>query len=148
MLFASWSAIAQPDTLAVATTDSAKQEVTFDPTILTDPLERFCAEAQAGKRLLMLYFSTPSCPVCRNMEEGVFTSGTLQQVIADNYIFHKLDAWTEFDGVDLAARFNLRYYPTIILLNDKGKVLQTLVGYTSERNLIDALLQTRKKKSS
>ncbi len=85
------------------------------------------AEArEAGKRLF-IDFETTWCGPCKTMDRWVYTALDVVDAAA-------ADIAVKVDGDDereLVKRFEVKAYPTMILLSPKGEVLRRAVGYQS-----------------
>lgn len=110
-----------------------------DTFVEVDLMTELKKEAANSQKLIALYFVTPNCPVCKNMEEGTFTSNEVIHTFANRYIFMELCALTNFDGLELAPKFGVEYYPTIVLLNNKGTLVKKLEGYYGAEDLLKEL---------
>lgn len=110
-----------------------------DTFVTVDLMTELKKEALHSQKLIALYFVTPNCPVCKNMEEGTFTSNEVIHALSSRYLFMELCALTNFDGLELAPRFGVQYYPTIVLLDNKGNKIKKLEGYYGAEDLLQEL---------
>lgn len=130
-VFACLVGSAQPDGQGTTVVDTPAFDLDFVATVR--------AQAKLENKYILLYFHTPNCPVCLNMEEGTFKSQALQNLIDKKYIFKTLDAKLDFDGIELSQKYELMYYPSMIILDNNGNLLDVLVGYFNPNNLIAKL---------
>jgi peroxiredoxin len=107
------------------------------------------SESLKGKKTV-LYFFTPWCSVCR-LSSGNITalknSGKDINIIAialswekpeDVFNFireHKLDVPVILGDDRIGGKYKIEAFPTIYILDEKGRILNSLVGYTTEIGL-------------
>ena len=93
------------------------------------------AAAKAGQKYMLLDFSGSDwCIWCIRLEKEVFSTKDFQQYAAKNLVCVLLDfphaktlsAELKQQNADLAEKYQIKGYPTVILLNPDGK----LVGET------------------
>jgi thioredoxin-related protein len=102
------------------------------------------AKALIDNKPFFLNFYTDWCAPCRNMERYTFTDPELATFVEGNYFAFGVDAeGLTGDGIEVAQRYNVVSYPTIIIFSSKGTVLQTLHGYQSGKTLLKELQDYR-----
>jgi protein disulfide-isomerase len=90
-------------------------------------------EAQVSKKsLVVLFTSSDSCIWCKKFEEEVFEDQDFINGTSSLFHFVKVDlpkyADIEAKNLKLKEEFDIRSYPTLLLLDDKGQKIATL-GY-------------------
>ena len=107
-----------------------------EPTWLTD-FHRAQAEVKAGKKLLLLNFTGSDwCLWCVKLEREVFLQPEFQNYAKDNLVLMTVDfprgkpqsAEVRRQNEELAAKYSIEGFPTIIVLNGDGKRVGEL-GY-------------------
>lgn len=99
------------------------------------------AKAKASGKPVFIDFYTVWCGPCKNMERYTFTSPTLANYLKDNYFSFKTDAESLMgDGIELAQKYDIRFFPSMIILTPQGEVIKRMTGFQSA----DALLATLK----
>lgn len=90
-------------------------------------------QALAEKKLIFVDFYADWCLPCKMMEKDVFVDKELGTYFNTHFINYKVDA-EKGNGVNLAQIFNIKAYPTLLFLNEKGQVLERKEGaaYHSE----------------
>lgn len=83
-------------------------------------------EAQAGNKLIMLDFYTSWCGWCQKLDSDVYTQTA---VIAASDQFEPVKVDAEKEGKDLAAKYKVTGYPTILFLQPDGTPVDKIVGY-------------------
>ncbi len=102
------------------------------------------AEERAKKenKKLFIDFETTWCGPCKLMDKIVYTADLVVDA-SKNIIAVKIDG---DEHPELAKRFDVKAYPSLILLSSDGKILNKKVGYQSVKQTA-AFLQTKKEPS-
>lgn len=99
------------------------------------------AKAKAEKKLVLLDFTGSDwCPPCKNLHKNVLSTREFLDYAAKNLVLVEVDfprqkqlpAEQRKANQALAERFNIRAYPTIVLLNAEGRELGRTQGYSGE----------------
>lgn len=75
--------------------------------------------AKSANKMIMLDFYTDWCVPCKQMTERIFTQERVGDVINDSFVVFRVDA-EKGEGVELAKRFEVTGYPTLIFLDSNG----------------------------
>ena len=92
----------------------------------------------SGKRLL-LDFSATWCGPCQMMADEVWPDGDVAHAVAEHYVPVAIDIDSDA-GATLARQYDINAVPTIMVLDDNGKVLRQAHGMD-----VDTLLQFLRK---
>ncbi len=84
------------------------------------------AAAKQENKLVFIDFYTDWCGPCKMMSRDVFPQKSVGDFFNDKFVCIKLNA--EKEGVDLAKRFEVKAYPTFLVLNTKEEVQLELRG--------------------
>jgi thiol:disulfide interchange protein len=104
--------------------NSSKGGVQFvDSKTLTAVLE----QAEKENKLVFVDFYTNWCTPCKMMDEDVFPDRIIGTFFKKNFISYKVNA-EKGNGINLAVVFNVGVYPTLLFLNEKGRVLESKQG--------------------
>lgn len=97
------------------------------------------AEAAANDRRVMLYFYQDGCPYCKKLLETNFSQRDIVASTRRYFDVIAINMWGDRDVVDFAgstvteknfaAALKVMFTPTLLLLNEQGKVLMRLNGY-------------------
>ena len=107
------------------------------------------AEAAGAGRRVMLYFHQDGCPYCAKLVEENFTDPETRAFIIRNFDGVTLNMWGDRDVVSIAgksftektfaAALKVQYTPTIVFLDEIGKVALRLNGYYPPQDFRAAL---------
>jgi thioredoxin-related protein len=107
------------------------------------------AEAAAAGRRVMLYFHQEGCPYCARLVEENFNDPELKTFIIENFDGITLNMWGDREVVSVAgqdftektfaAALKVQYTPTLVFLDEKGKVALRLNGYYPPQDFRAAL---------
>lgn len=104
---------------------------------LTD-LTKAQEKAKAEKKLVLLDFTGSDwCPPCKNLHKTVLVSPEFTQFAKDNLVLVEIDfpnnkpqsAELKAANKELAKKFGITGYPTIVVLDGSGKEVFKKVGY-------------------
>ena len=107
------------------------------------------AEAAATGRRVMLYFHQDQCPYCARLIEENFTDPELKAFIIENFDGISLNMWGDREVISVAGRafteksfataLQVQYTPTLVFLDEKGRVALRLNGYYPPQDFRAAL---------
>ncbi len=101
--------------------------------VTSDKLMPVLEMANDKNKLVFVDFYTTWCLPCKMMDEDVFTDKGISEFFNHNFINYKVDA-EKGGGPDLALLYQVNVYPTLLFLDETGKVLVRKEGaaYQSE----------------
>lgn len=91
-----------------------------------------------SKPLLLFFTGTGWCPACAKLEQEVFDTAVFAELAGDKYVFVKLDfpqdkslidGQTAAQNKQLLKKYDVRSFPTVILLEPKNQVQIGITGY-------------------
>jgi len=121
-------------------------------------LEEDVAEAAAAGRRVMIYFHQDGCPYCARMVQENFADPKLKDYIQRHFDGIAINMWGDRDVVSVggrtfsektfAAALKIQYTPTLIFLDESGKVALRLNGYYPPRDFRAALNYVAQKRET
>lgn len=99
--------------------------------------EGLAAAAKEGKPVFVDCFTT-WCGPCKWMSANIFTDDAVAKYYNENYVCLKIDM-EKGEGIDIAKRYGIRAYPTLLYLDSEGEQLLVSVGAArNPQDYIDA----------
>ena len=105
------------------------QGVSFASTGFDEALDR----ARSEKKLLLVDVYTDWCGWCKKLDREVFADGRVGAAAKD-LIAVKVNA--EKGGEEIARRYRVRGYPTILFLDGEGNVVERVDGYVDADEMV------------
>lgn len=107
--------------------------------------DEFLREAKKAKKPVLLDFWAGWCSPCKKMDAETFSNPTFATYLNDHFMVYKVNIDT-FDGMEIADRFAVDAYPTIVLLDSKGKFVNRYKGFYPANYLENELDKSRELK--
>ncbi len=94
--------------------------------------------AREENKLIVLDVSADWCPPCQEMARNVHPDPEFQE-FTTTQVFMLVDAYKDAEGVKLARKFDVKFFPTILVLTTEGKEIERFTGGRTSKGLIEAL---------
>ncbi len=91
------------------------------------PFEEILAQAKAEDKIIFMDAYTTWCGPCKWLAANVFTDPEVGAYFNDNFINTKFDM-EKGEGIELARRYNVRAYPTLLFINGDGELVHRICG--------------------
>jgi thioredoxin 1 len=92
-------------------------------------------KAKADNKLIFLDIYASWCGPCKMLKRQTFTDKEVGEFYNANFINTSFDGEMG-EGTMLARKYKVRGYPTLIIIDGNGQVVNYSVGYVSPRELI------------
>jgi len=102
---------------------------------------------QATGTLVLIDFYTDWCGPCKMMDENTFSDDKVKAYANQHFVSMKVNA-EKGEGVELSDRYNIRGYPTILFVNDKGEEVDRMMGYREPEDFLKELNRVQSGKNT
>lgn len=89
--------------------------------------EEIIADVNNSGKFGFLYFTTDWCDWCKVLRKDVFKNPEVKDFVEANFISFIIDA-EKNTGPDHKARYLIRGYPTVAIIDNKGEVIDKIIG--------------------
>ena len=103
------------------------------------------AKAENEDKLIFIDAYTVWCGPCKIMARNSFPNREVGELYNANFINLKIDM-ERGEGVGIGKTYNVMAYPTLLIVNSKGKVINKTIGMKSTEQLIEFANKAIKKK--
>lgn len=98
-----------------------------------------CSIAVKERKTIIIDFYTTWCGPCKQLDKTTWQDTNVIKFFTDNAIALKVDAEAQ---VDLANKFHIKAYPTIIFVKPDGNEIDRIVGYMDAAQFLDMAKST------
>jgi len=91
----------------------------------------FSQKAKQENKLLFVDFYTTWCAPCKKLDKWIFQNDTISQKLANNFVLLRYDAEQD-KKFNLSKKHHVNSYPTGIILNSDGYVVNRKYGFAGE----------------
>ena len=99
------------------------------------PFSEVLARAKREGKLVFMDCFTSWCGPCRMMASVVFPRKDVGDAVNPRFVSFKCDM-EKGEGIELAKKYGVKVYPTLLVLDADGNLLHTLTGARSPQELI------------
>lgn len=96
------------------------------------------AKAKQENKVLMIDFFTDWCKWCVEIEKKVYTNAEVADFANSFQVNWKIDA-EKGEGVNLAKKYNVTGYPTIVFVDGNGDEIDRIIGYLPVKDFLPAM---------
>jgi thioredoxin 1 len=100
--------------------------------------EQALKKAKKEKKLIFVDAYAVWCGPCKWMEANTFREKEVGDAFNKEFINLKIDM-EKGEGPELARKYNVRAYPTLLLIDGDGKVVKRIVGAQKKNQLLSAV---------
>ena len=120
-------------TLAFTPADDTDKEIKFEHLGFEEALKL----AKEKKKLIFIDCYTVWCGPCKHMAATAFKDDEVADVYNDQFINLKIEMQKDADGPELSRRYAVQGYPTLLIVDHNGKVVERRLGMQSSNALLD-----------
>lgn len=99
-------------------------------------LEKAKKQAKKEGKLIFIDCYTSWCGPCKRMAATTFQEDEVAKLFNKNFINLKIDIEKDDDGADVARRYRVRAYPTLLIINGDGELVKQTVGFQTKDKLM------------
>lgn len=94
------------------------------------------AKALTAKKYIFIDAYASWCGPCKQMAATSFKDPAVGKLFNEKFINLKIDCEKDPDGYDVSAMYKVRAYPTLLVIDETGKLIKQVVGFQSAEKLI------------
>lgn len=132
---------AKNDNVKVATASNDEKGIQF----IEQDWSKALAQAKAENKLVFLDIYASWCGPCKMLKQNTFSNDQVGEFFNKNFINVSVDG-EKGVGPDLAQKYSIEGYPTLIVADSTGKPVLYTVGYMDASNLLEFAKEALKKK--
>lgn len=110
--------------LSLAVVFTARADVKF----LTGAFKDVLAKAVTEKKPVMIDFYTDWCRWCDTLDANTYSDARVSELVEQKVVPYKIDA-EKGEGIEIAKKYGVKAYPTILLIKSDGEEIDRLLGY-------------------
>jgi thioredoxin-related protein len=100
------------------------------------------SKAKATSKPFMVYFTAEECRACERMESGTLVDNASVAFLNEHFLIKDLDGRSFMgEGMDIAEKFGVNVFPTLMFFSPDGKPLHKIVGYVNPEHFLANLEQ-------
>ena len=92
--------------------------------------------AAENEQLIFIDCYTSWCGPCKKMAATSFMNEEVGELFNESFVNLKVDIEKDADGPELARLYKIKAYPTLLIIDSKGKLIKEVVGFQTEDKLI------------
>ncbi|MBU6341589.1 MAG: thioredoxin fold domain-containing protein [Bacteroidetes bacterium] len=101
-----------------------------------NPWAETLAKAEKSGKLIFLDAYASWCGPCKMLARNTFTDANVGKFFNKNFVAAKIDMETG-EGPELAQKYGVQAYPTLLFINGKGELVHRGVGYMTPEQLLE-----------
>ncbi len=99
------------------------------------PFIKSLIKAKKENKVIFIDCYTSWCAPCKKLAKEIFPQKEVGDYFNANFINVKKDM-EKGDGKELAGKYAVSAFPTMLFINNKGKVIHRITGYMSTEKLL------------
>lgn len=99
-------------------------------------IEKAKKQAKKEGKLIFIDCYTSWCGPCKRMAATTFKEEEVAKLFNQSFINLKIDIEKDEDGADVARRYRVRAYPTLLMINGDGELVKQTVGFQTKDKLM------------
>ncbi|NVK63707.1 MAG: thioredoxin family protein [Flavobacteriales bacterium] len=99
-------------------------------------LEKAKKQASKSGKLIFIDAYTDWCGPCKRMAATTFKDPEVGEFFNENFINMKVEMEKDADGREIAQRYRVRAYPTLLIIDGDGNLKKSIIGFKSKNQLL------------
>ena len=99
-------------------------------------LKKAKEEAKSSGKIIFIDCYTSWCGPCKQMAATSFQNEEVAKIYNEKFVNIKVDIEKDADGPELARMYKISAYPTLLYINESGKLVKSVIGAQSADKLI------------
>lgn len=99
-------------------------------------LEKAKKEAVKSGKLIFIDAYTDWCGPCKRMAATTFKDAEVGKLFNANFVNVKVEMEKDADGSEIAKRYRVRAYPTLLIIDGKGNLVKSVIGFKNKAQLM------------
>ena len=112
------------------------EEIKFEKGTFNEVLSK----AKTEKKILMIDFFTDWCKWCVELDKKVYTDNDVAEFANKKQVNWKIDA-EKGEGIELAKKYAVSGYPTIVFVDGNGDEVDRIVGYIPAKDFLKKITE-------
>jgi len=112
------------------------EEINFEKGTFQEVLTK----AKSENKILMIDFFTDWCKWCVELDKKVYTDKDVAEFANSKQVNWKIDA-EKGEGPDLAKKYGVQGYPTIVFVDGNGDEVDRIVGYMPAKDFLKRIME-------
>ncbi|MCB1050977.1 MAG: thioredoxin fold domain-containing protein [Acidobacteria bacterium] len=106
------------------------------PTFSDISVNQALKQAQSNQKYVLVDVYTTWCGPCKQLDKVTWPNERVQAFVSEKMIAVKVDA-EKGDGPEFAKKYQVQGYPTLLILNSKGEVVDRYLGFVPPAQFLD-----------
>lgn len=106
-----------------------------EPPFVDGKVEEILAKAQAEKKLIFVDVYTTWCGPCKLLDRTTWKDEKVKEILSSKVVSYKIDA-EKGEGPAFAKKYRVSGYPSLLILNSKGELVDRHIGYIHPRQFL------------
>lgn len=99
-------------------------------------LEKAKKEASKTGKLIFIDAYTDWCGPCKRMAATTFQDPELGKFFNKNFVNLKVEMEKDADRTEIAKRYRVRAYPTMLIIDGDGNLVKSVIGFKTKDQLM------------
>lgn len=98
--------------------------------------EKAKKEAAKSGKLVFIDAYTDWCGPCKRMAATTFQDPEVGAFFNENFVNIKVEMEKDADGTEIAKRYRVSAYPTMLIVDGNGNLVKSVVGFKTKEQLM------------